>query len=66
MCDKYAIEEMTRRLSGREDLIKAMVPTTFEVGCRRPTVSLALNLIGGLFSHRIDLSNSLDRDFSKL
>lgn len=50
MCDKYAIEEMTRRLSGREDLIKAMIPTTFEVGCRRPTVSLALKLLRALFS----------------
>ncbi|KAK5043605.1 hypothetical protein LTR84_011365 [Exophiala bonariae] len=34
---QYAVEEMTRRLSEREDLIEAMIPKTFGVGCRRPT-----------------------------
>jgi hypothetical protein len=30
---------MRERLSGREDLMKKLIPTEFGVGCRRPTVS---------------------------
>lgn len=28
---------MKRKLAGREDLIEKLIPTTFNVGCRRPT-----------------------------
>lgn len=30
---------MEERLKGRHDLIEKLIPTTFGVGCRRPTVS---------------------------
>ena len=48
---KYAIKEMTQRLSGHEDLIEAMIPKTFEVGCRRPTVSWPIELVLNLSLH---------------
>lgn len=34
---QFSIREMSRKLAGREDLTRQIVPTTFNVGCRRPT-----------------------------
>ena len=33
----FSARQMREKLQGREDLIKMLVPTTFGVGCRRPT-----------------------------
>ncbi|KAK5400810.1 hypothetical protein LTR06_011231 [Exophiala xenobiotica] len=33
----YSIQEMTRKLAGRPDLIDHLMPKDFGVGCRRPT-----------------------------
>ncbi len=34
---EYSEAEMRHKLKGRSDLIAAMVPTNFSIGCRRPT-----------------------------
>jgi cation diffusion facilitator CzcD-associated flavoprotein CzcO len=34
---QFAINEMSRKLNGNEQLIEAMVPKDFGIGCRRPT-----------------------------
>ncbi|KAG0652128.1 sterigmatocystin biosynthesis monooxygenase stcW [Hyphodiscus hymeniophilus] len=34
---KFSTQQMKDRLNGREDLIQKIIPTTFGVGCRRPT-----------------------------
>ncbi|KAK6364431.1 hypothetical protein LTS17_012196 [Exophiala oligosperma] len=34
---EYSYEEMSRRLSYDQELISHIIPTTFNVGCRRPT-----------------------------
>lgn len=34
---QFSIQQMQEKLQGREDLIKMLIPTTFGVGCRRPT-----------------------------
>lgn len=33
----FSVRQMEEKLQGREDLVKMLVPTTFGVGCRRPT-----------------------------
>ena len=30
---------MTKKLAGNKELVEAMIPRNFGVGCRRPTVS---------------------------
>lgn len=35
----YATKEMSTKLAGNQELIDAIVPKNFGVGCRRPTVS---------------------------
>lgn len=37
------MNQMKEKLGGREDLMKKMIPTTFGVGCRRPTVCCLLS-----------------------
>jgi cation diffusion facilitator CzcD-associated flavoprotein CzcO len=37
----YATKEMSLKLAGNKELIDAIVPKDFGVGCRRPTVSLS-------------------------
>ncbi|KAK7214878.1 hypothetical protein V2G26_002881 [Clonostachys chloroleuca] len=34
---KFSTEQMKKRLNGRTDLAEKLIPTTFNVGCRRPT-----------------------------
>lgn len=38
---EYASNEMMTKLKGREDLADTLIPTTFPVGCKRPTYVLA-------------------------
>jgi hypothetical protein len=37
---EYATKEMSTKLAGNTELIEAIVPKNFGVGCRRPTVSI--------------------------
>ncbi|KAL1969601.1 hypothetical protein VTN77DRAFT_8154 [Rasamsonia byssochlamydoides] len=34
---RFSTNDMKRKLAGRKDLIEKMIPTTFGIGCRRPT-----------------------------
>ncbi|KAF2652919.1 cyclohexanone monooxygenase [Lophiostoma macrostomum CBS 122681] len=34
---EFSTQQMTKRLNGRVDLAERIIPTTFNVGCRRPT-----------------------------
>ncbi len=36
---QFAYNDMKTKLAGKEELIEAIIPKDFEVGCRRPTVS---------------------------
>lgn len=41
---EYATQEMSTKLAGNQELIDAIIPKNFGVGCRRPTVSASPNL----------------------
>ena len=56
---------MSTKLAGKKELIDAIVPKNFGVGCRRPTVSFLICFVQDL-RMAIDVEiDSLVMDFSK-
>lgn len=41
---QFATKQMRQRLGGNKELIERLIPKTFNIGCRRPTVRFEVYL----------------------